>query len=320
MKRKSSTESTTAVAGCRDGGNGAADCAKAGASASALRATEGRPEAKETLVEDLGHLPVGARGRIAQRRARGLLMREWVYDLHVNQGLPLVQVGCLLGLSPRALQLHWERLQTRMVAEAPRSPKDFVVLRERIGAMLWRTVQFTCPRSELMPMLMPIPGQVPAQAQAPSPEQMPTPVLVPGAAEGAVDEKAAAPVPVKASAPAPKSGRAAAAASAAVPASASASASAPAAARASAAAASPPAPLLSIRLKALDQLARLYDLVLDAEAESATAAAAKPYATPEEIAAAVRERLLALQLHSADPAARLVPPAPAGQRDRPTRS
>ncbi len=49
--------------------------------------------------------------------------------------------------------------------------------------------------------------------------------------------------------------------------------------------------MLAIRLKALEKLARLYDLGLDARAP---AFASQPYATSEEIAQSVRERVLEL--------------------------
>ena len=48
-------------------------------------------------------------------------------------------------------------------------------------------------------------------------------------------------------------------------------------------------PMLSVRLKALDQIAKLYDLGVE---QSTPASGPLPYATPEEIAASVRERLL----------------------------
>ena len=48
-------------------------------------------------------------------------------------------------------------------------------------------------------------------------------------------------------------------------------------------------PMLSVRLKAADQIARLYDLGL---VQSATGTGPLPYATPEEIAESVRLRLL----------------------------
>jgi hypothetical protein len=57
----------------------------------------------------------------------------------------------------------------------------------------------------------------------------------------------------------------------------------------------PPAPMLAIRLKALEQLARLYDLGLDTRTP---AFAPQPYATSEEIARSVRERVLELHERS----------------------
>jgi len=51
------------------------------------------------------------------------------------------------------------------------------------------------------------------------------------------------------------------------------------------------APMLSIRLKALDQLARLYGVNLPAQPHGEKA---QPYTTPQEIAATVNQRILAL--------------------------
>lgn len=48
-------------------------------------------------------------------------------------------------------------------------------------------------------------------------------------------------------------------------------------------------PMLSVRLKALDQIAKLYDLSVE---QSTPASGPLPYATPEDIAHEVRQRLL----------------------------
>ncbi len=50
-------------------------------------------------------------------------------------------------------------------------------------------------------------------------------------------------------------------------------------------------PMLAIRLKSLDQLAKLYGLNMQSQPNQESA---KPYMTPPEIAAAVQERILAL--------------------------
>lgn len=50
-------------------------------------------------------------------------------------------------------------------------------------------------------------------------------------------------------------------------------------------------PMLAVRLKALDQLAKLYGLNMQSQPNQESA---KPYMTPPEIAAAVNERILAL--------------------------
>ena len=63
------------------------------------------------------------------------------------------------------------------------------------------------------------------------------------------------------------------------------------------------APMLAIRLKALDQLAKLYGLNMTSQPPTENV---KPYMTPPEIAAAVQERILALHGRSiSDPASLL---------------
>jgi DNA-binding CsgD family transcriptional regulator len=221
----------------------------------ALRATEDETEdeteAQEALVADLGYLPVGARGRIAQLRARGLMVRERVYELHVNHGLTLVQVARRLGIDDKTVWHHWRKLQSQIIANAPRSPDDFAALRERISAMLWQTIQLTCPAP-----LAEASAVARRATEARETERKPLPV----AAGGEVDERAAVPVAMPVPPPVP------------------------------------PAPMLAIRLKALEQLARLYDVGL--EQPTAAAFSTLPYATPEEIAHDVRQRVL--ELHGRD--------------------
>ena len=236
MSKKLSTDRPAAGAGC-----------SAEASSFALRAAEDETEA---LVADLGYLPVGARGRIAQLRARGLMVRERVYELHVNHGLTLVQVARRLGIDDKTVWHHWRKLQSQIIANAPRSPDDFAVLRERISAMLWQTIQLTCPAPVAEASAV-----ARRATEARETERKPLPV----AAGGEVDERAAVPVAMPVPPPVP------------------------------------PAPMLAIRLKALEQLARLYDLGLDART---AAFPTLPYATPEEIAHDVRQRVL--ELHGRD--------------------
>lgn len=242
MPEKSFTDTAAAGAGCSaEAGEGLAKGAAFSTEGSAfpMRATEDKSEATGALEADLAHLRPGVRGHIARRRARGLTLRERIFELHVGQGQPLLQVARALGVNVHLVSYHWLRLQKQIIANSPRSPDDFAVLRERISAMLWQTIQLTCPA----PLV--------EASEAGEAKSMPMHV----AAGGEVDERAALPVAM----PVP--------------------------------ALVPPAPMLAIRLKALEQLARLYDLGLDARAP---AFAPQPYATSEEIAQSVRDRLLEL--------------------------
>ncbi len=179
------------------------------------------------------------------------MQRHRIHDLHVRQGVPLPQVALRLGLSIETVSQHWSRLQKELTAEAPRKADDFVVLRERIGAMLWRTIQFT--------------GQATGTGDSFSALRAAQDALKGDKDAEAVHAEAEGQVNAETSAPAAKG--------------------VPAAAKAA------PSPLLTIHLRALEQLARLYGLSRD---NCVPADAARPYATPEEIAAAARERMLDL--------------------------
>jgi DNA-binding CsgD family transcriptional regulator len=234
MTEKSSTDST---------GTGA-DCSSEAA------------ESEDTgaLEADLAHLRPGVRGHIARRRARGLTLRERIFELHVGQAQPLLQVARALGVNVHLVSYHWLRLQKQIIANSPRSPDDFAVLRERISAMLWQTIQLTCPAPSAEASSFAL-RATEDKSEAGEAKSMPMHV----AAGGEVAERAALPVAM----PVP--------------------------------ALVPPAPMLAIRLKALEQLARLYDLGLDTRTP---AFAPQPYATSEEIARSVRERVLELHERS----------------------
>ncbi len=236
------------------------DCAAAGEGCSA---EDAEPLAKGALEADLGRLPSGARGLIAQRRAQGLMVREWVYDLHVGQGLPLLQVARTLGLSLKLVSYHWRKLQKQIIANAPRSPDDFAVLRERIGAMLWQTIQLTCQASgaEASSFVLRTASMAPRASSFALPDAVVTTEDVSEARPAGHAKASKAEVCVGAAEPVP------------------------------------PPPMLAIRLRALEQLARLYDLGLDARAP---AFAPQPYATSEEIAQSVRERMLELHERGAN--------------------
>lgn len=160
---------------------------------------------------------VPSRLRLWLDRARGLGLTEpqVVFDLHVRQGLPLLDVARVLEVGLEAVRGLWLQSRAARAAQAPQSEPDFTALREHIAATLWQTVESTFP--DVM---------------------------------AAADEDEDADPP-----------------------------------------AAPTPPMLSVRLKALDQIAKLYDITLETPASDQ---GPLPYTTPEDIAVSVRERVLGL--------------------------
>ena len=160
---------------------------------------------------------VPARLRLWLDRVRGLGLTEpeVVFELHVRQGLPLLDVARVLELGLEAVRGLWLQSRASRAAQTPQSEPDFIALREHIAATLWQTVESTFP-------------DVMSMADA--------------------DEDADPP-------------------------------------------GAPTAPMLSVRLKALDQIAKLYDITLETPASDP---GPLPYTTPEDIAVSVRERVLGL--------------------------
>ncbi|MCX6849201.1 MAG: hypothetical protein NTY98_09800 [Verrucomicrobia bacterium] len=158
-------------------------------------------------------VPACLRLWLARARALGLTEPQVVFELHVRQGLPLLEVARVLGLGVEAVRELWLQCRAARAALAPQSELDFTSIREHISAALWQTVEATFP-------------DVMSMAEA--------------------DEDADPP-----------------------------GASSP--------------PMLSVRLKALDQIAKLYDITLE---QRPAAFAPLPYATPDDIADDVRLRVL----------------------------
>lgn len=158
-------------------------------------------------------MPACLRLWLARARALGLTEPQVVFELHVRQGLPLLDVARVLGVGLEAVRELWLQSRAARAALAPQSELDFTSIREHIGAALWQTVEATFP-------------DVMSMADA--------------------DEDADPPGP-----------------------------------------SSPP--MLSVRLKALDQIAKLYDITLE---QRPAAFAPLPYATPDDIADDVRLRVL----------------------------
>lgn len=158
-------------------------------------------------------VPACLRLWLARARALGLTLPQIVFELHVRQGLPLLEVARVLELGVEQARELWLQSRAARAAQAPHSESDFALLREHISAALWQTVEATFPH-------------------------------VMADEEGNEDAEPPAP-------------------------------------------ATPP--MLSVRLKALDQIAKLYDLSVE---QRAAGFAPLPYATPEEIALSVRERVL----------------------------
>ncbi len=161
--------------------------------------------------------------------------------------MPLHQVARTLGVHLKRVSYHWCGLQKQIAANAPRSPDDFAVLRERIAAMLWDTIALTIPPTQSSSSSNSITSrnsETPAHSPA-------TTEIVPIAPSGLIQHQAS----------------------------------------------SPPAQL-AIRLKALEQLARLYDLGLDSRAPGCIPHA---YLTPDEVGELARDRILDLHTDKPQP-------------------
>ena len=185
----------------------------------------------------------------------GLTQPQIIWELHVRQGRPLLEIAESLDLDLPTVSHDWRTLREQTAERAPRNDADWLTLRERISETLWRTVEMTfdtgTPREKET-----------SSATASSKAKAKTKSTAASIEDEDEDDNAAA---------------------------------APHAAAAESTAPFPPpppsAPILSVRLKALDQLAKLYGLTLD---PADTTTAPKPYATPEDIAEAVRLRVLEL--------------------------
>lgn len=212
------------VAGREDESFTACSSASAAAEANAVglgQAGAGTGAGASATASGVGAAGVGAGASVpsclrlwlARARALGLTEPQVVFELHVRQGLPLLEVARVLGLDVEAVRELWLQSRAARAALAPQSELDFTSIREHIGAALWQTVEATFP-------------DVMSMADA--------------------DEDADPPGP-----------------------------------------SSPP--MLSVRLKALDQIAKLYDITLE---QRPAAFAPLPYATPDDIADDVRMRVL----------------------------
>lgn len=203
----SSASAATEANAARLGQAGAGIGTGASATASGVGAASGGAGA-------VASVPACLRLWLVRARALGLTEPQVVFDLHVRQGLPLLEVARVLGVGLEAVRELWLQSRTARAALAPQSELDFTSIREHIGAALWQTVEATFP--DVMSMA------------------------------DADDEDADPPGP-----------------------------------------SSPP--MLSVRLKALDQIAKLYDITLE---QRPAAFAPLPYATPDDIADDVRLRVL----------------------------
>ena len=82
---------------------------------------------------------------LARARALGLTEPQVVFELHVRQGLPLLEVARVLGVGLEAARELWLQSRAARAALAPQSALDFTSIREHISAALWQTVEATFP-------------------------------------------------------------------------------------------------------------------------------------------------------------------------------
>lgn len=210
------------------------------------------------------------------RRERGWSEGELVVELHVRQGRALEEVAEILGMSPREAGEVWRGARLELAAQAPQAEGDFAVLRERLAAGLWMVVEQTHGRA---------PG---ADALG-----LGAVVMTDGELRGSVErvDGPEATEPPEGSNVGGKTKRTGGAKARGWR-----TAGTGAVVRAAGAAAAPaglaPCPrLLALRLRALDQIAKLYGVNLGREAGADEAV---PYAAPGEIAEDVRRKVLAL--------------------------
>lgn len=90
---------------------------------------------------------VGFRRWLAREQGRGreLKVRELVHELHVRRGQSLAETAQVLGLSVQVVRKHRPKTKRRTasLAELPKREVDLAGMRERIGVMLWQTVEET---------------------------------------------------------------------------------------------------------------------------------------------------------------------------------
>lgn len=87
-----------------------------------------------------------------QRRSGALRLhqRQAVFELHCRQGYSLHEVGVMLGVSTKTAAHHWAELKRMLAEEAPRTPEQWIAVREEIAARLWAAVEQTHGRSEFV--------------------------------------------------------------------------------------------------------------------------------------------------------------------------
>lgn len=245
------------------------------------------------------------------QESRGASLRSLVLDLHVRKGLGLGAVAEALGLGEAEVAREWRGAQGELAAGAPSREEDFTTLREELAARLRHTIEQT---HVWVPMK--VPGAAAACAGARS--------SAAGAPAGSgtgggVGPDDAAGASVGAGGGRRKRGGARGAlASSSAAASVSMGASADATEVDEAVAddfqgdagaqcvagggghealetmveVQPSTQMLAIRLKAMDQLSKLYGMSLEREPAPQ---GPQPYAAPEEVAEGARRRLL--QMH-----------------------
>ncbi|WP_395746622.1 hypothetical protein [Prosthecobacter sp.] len=244
------------------------------------------------LEHNLTPLPPGARGHILRRRVLGMYLRQQVFDLHVRHGQPLHQVARTLQISPRAVSNHWRRLQDQINQNAPQTPADYTALRERIASMLWATVEGTLPAPTIPPPpIIDLPPPTPPTDTPPT-DTPPTDTLTTDAPPthtppGLRSLSEGGPTPPQLETSNLKLQT--------IPPSGIQHPARPSELQRRTGiqdpAASPQNPaLIALRLKALDQISRLY--AIGDQIPHAVPTTPPQYATPQEIAAAARQRML----------------------------
>jgi len=166
------------------------------------------------MQEVVRGIPLAVRRWLQRVKTMGLSQRQVIWELHVRQGKPLLEIASILKISLEGVCNHWRHIRESIAENAPKTEADYIAVREELHAVLRQTIEETYQKAKII--------------------------------ENGKEIELSMPTCPK---------------------------------------------MLAIRLKAVDQIARLYGVNQEVQA---VGTGTLPYATPAEIMDAVRQRVLAL--------------------------